>query len=200
MSQAQWYVGGELGFNTMGGKNKPKTGSDSKLDRTTAFTIAPMAAYQLTDKFAVGARIGFGFESTTQFNYSGNDDRKVNTTEFGIGVFANYICMQFGKFLVLTEGGIDFNHAGEKSKLGSTSEDGNKYNIFNIGIKPVLAYDMNSKIRLTCALNFMALRFSSESTKYPDDNKETENFFGFGVNTDNVARIGAITVGFLYKF
>ena len=202
MAQAQIYVGGELGFNTSGSKFVPKTGDVVKAPRTTTFSIAPVAAYQFNEKIAFGARIGFDRETTTRFKWSGNDDRKDVTTMFGLGVFANYTCLQFGNFSVLTEASLAILFANGKRKLGSNTDDLWKGSGFGIGITPVLAYDLNEKIRLICQLNFLNFGFNSMSSRTPanSDDKEVENSFGFNFNSGNVASLNAITIGFLYKF
>ena len=219
MAQAQIFLGGELGFNTSGSKFVPKDGDEVKAPRTSSFTIAPMAAYQLNEKLAVGARIGFQRESETRFKFmGGNDDLKNFTTGFDFGIFAQYTCLQFGKFSVLTEAGFAFGTANGKSRIGSNTTDLWKENSINIEIKPILAFDLNDRIRLTCQLNFLALGFTRISNRTPadSDNKTVESQFNFGINTNNVAGIGMdlrnigggdivnrshfITLGFLYRF
>ena len=202
MAQAQIYVGGELGFNTSGSKFVPKTGDVVKAPRTTTFSIAPVAAYQFSEKIAFGARIGFERETETIFKWSSDGDLKDVTTMFGLGVFANYTCLQFGKFSVLTEAGLAILFANGKRKLGSNTDDLWKGTGFGLNITPVLAYDLNEKIRLICQLNFLTFGYNSMSSRWPanSDDKTVGSSFGFNFNSDNVASLNAITIGFLYKF
>ena len=217
IAQAQISIGGELGFTSTGSKFVPKTGDVVKGDKNSTFTFSPMVAYQFSEKLALGARIGFERDTETRFKFSGNDDRKNTITEFNLGVFIQYTCLEFGKFSVLTEAGLTFGTANEKRKIGSNTDDLWKGSGINIGVTPILAYDLNEKIRLTCQLNFLSLGYTSVGIREPANSydKEVIHGFNFGINTNNVAGIGMdltnigggdiarrshfITIGFLYK-
>ena len=202
MTQAQFYLGGELGFGINGGKNKPKDGDEVQHPRTTNFSIAPIGAYQFSEKLAIGGRVNFGL--TRANNNVGEDGDNLRTeTRFSVGVFAQYTCLQVGKFLFLAEGDLGFSLAGGKHKIGSTSTDLAKTNTLALRVTPIIAFDLNDKVRLFSRFNFLSLGISRTSTNQgfsdPDD-RRINNHFGLGLNANEITRIGNITIGFLYKF
>jgi hypothetical protein len=215
-SQAQIFVGGSLGFNTQGGKYKPKSGSDYKFDRTTAFEIAPMVGYQLDEKLAAGLRINFASVKETEFSNGSDKDYIYKDPVFGAELFGQYTFYTQGKFSVYAEAGIGFSSSKPKSGFEGNLEGYYRYSTFGLNIKPVLAYNLNDKITLLCNLNFMGFGFNSMTRKDDDGNKQTNNAFGLNVNTNKLVKVGAdidltttpwdpiiytghISIGFIYK-
>jgi len=76
-------------------------------------------------------------------------------------------------------------------------------NSFGINITPVLSYNLSEKISLEATLNFMNLGWNRTSLTPEDefrDDKTIERNFGIGVNSGNIVDVGAISIGFIYKF
>jgi len=202
MLQAQLFIGTQLGFNSTTETLKPNVGNEQK-ERSTTLTIGAMAGYQLNDKFAVGARLNYMFQNETIFKYFGMDDDFVTkSTVFAAEAFCQYTFARFGKFSVFADVGIGFGTGNAKMSFGSSSEDLRKMNVFAIGIRPVLAYDLSEKITLLANLNFLGFGFTSTTKEefYPNKNKTTENEFDFNLNSDNIATVSALTIGFIYRF
>ncbi|MDR2907012.1 MAG: porin family protein [Bacteroidales bacterium] len=207
MSQAQIFVGGQLGFTS----DKTKD-----VEKTSMLTIAPMVGYQLSDKLAAGVRLNFTSVKGVQFKFMGSDDDLIiKAPLFGAELFAQYTFLSFGKFSVYADAGIGFGAGKGKVEFGDTKEDQSKVSIFGINVVPVLAYNLSEKITLLANLNFLELGFMSTTEKdltVDPETKTTTTHFGLGVNTNNVASTGLsldpdgnqigspITIGFIYKF
>ncbi|MBP5137136.1 MAG: hypothetical protein ILP23_07465, partial [Paludibacteraceae bacterium] len=66
-----------------------------------------------------------------------------------------------------------------------------------VNVAPNLTFELNEHWSLETVLNFLSLGYNL--TKDFDLDKTT-NKFGLGVDLDNVATLGAITIGATYKF
>jgi len=78
-----------------------------------------------------------------------------------------------------------------------------KMNSFGINLVPVLSYNLSERISLEATLNFMNFGWNRTRLTHIDewrDEKITERGFGIGVNSGNVVDVGAISIGFIYKF
>ncbi|MDR2037972.1 MAG: porin family protein [Bacteroidales bacterium] len=204
VSNAQLFVGGSLGLSTTGGKEKTGSNSVDK-ESTFGFEISPKVGYYLSDKFAIGGEVTLGFESEKTPDANGGDDQKDNFFSWGIAPFARYSVAEFGKFSVLLEGGVGIFGGTSKTKLGSQSFDGPSLFGFGVNVTPLLSYSLSDRFNLEMGLNFLNFGFNTWTIKTdgnPDDTKDRTTNFGFGVDTDNVfqADLGAVTIGFIYKF
>ena len=173
---AQVYLGGSLGFNTE--TEKPEIGDKTT---TTSFSFAPEVGYSLSSKFDLGIALGIS-----------NSKTKVGTVEnksnlWGIAPYARYSPVEFGKFSIW--GQADLFIAGGERNL-------QKFTSFGLDIHPVLKYDLSDHFSLLANLNFLNFGFSQTKIK---DGSTTTNF-GLGIDSGDVVTLGAISVGFVYKF
>jgi len=200
MLQAQVFIGTQLGFNSTTETLKPNVGDEQKKG-STAFSVGAMAGYQLNEKFAVGARLNFMLQNETLFKFIGDDNLVTKGTVFAAEAFCQYTFVRFGKFSVYADAGIGFGTGSAKMSFGSSSEDLLKMNVFGINIAPVLAYDLSEKVTLLASLNFLGFGFTSTNSEDPQTkNKKTENKFDFNVNSDDVATVSTLKIGFIYRF
>jgi hypothetical protein len=173
---AQVYLGGALGVNT--GTTKPEVGDKTT---TTSFSFSPEVGYSFSPKFDIGIALAIS-NLKTKF---GNNENKSNA--WGVAPYARLSVVEFGKFSVWGQG-ILFVGGGKENNQKATS--------FGLTVQPVLKYNLSDHFSLLANLNFLNLGFSQTKIK---DVSTTTNF-GFGVDAGNVATLGAITVGFVYKF
>jgi hypothetical protein len=173
---AQVYLGGSLGFNT--NTAKPEVGDKTT---TTSFSFAPEVGYSLSPKFDLGIALNIANLKTKV----GTAENKSNL--WGIAPYARYSVVEFGNFSVWGQAGL-FVGGGEQNGLKATS--------FGLDIQPVLKYNLSDHFSLLANLDFFSLGFSQTKVK---DVSTTTNF-GLGVNSEDVATLGAISVGFIYKF
>ena len=168
---AQFYMGGSAGFNIK------TTDYDGNRDSRTIldFTLYPELGFFLNERLSIGAELGLGIHSDSDY-----DDATVNIL---FNPYARWSLFQAGKFEVL----------GKASLNTFRKKD---YFYFGLHVDPVLAYNVSDKIVLQATLNFLNLRCYYLSNT---DNSTTVNF-GFGADTNNLATLGALKVGFIYKF
>jgi hypothetical protein len=170
---AQVYLGGSLGFNTS--NSKPENGK--KTDQSS-FSFTPEVGYSLDQDLDLGLKLGFS-------NNKNWDDTKSNA--WAIAPYVNYSFVEFGRFSVWGQGELFFGKS-EENKVKSTS--------FGLNIRPLLKYNLSDRFLLLTNLNFLNIGFAQ--TKI--DKLRTDSSFDLGVNSNNVANTGNISIGFLYKF
>ena len=206
MSNAQVFVGGSVGIGTTGGK--AKSGGIS-IDYPSTFTIdfSPKVGFFLSDDLSVGLDITFQNTKTTTPKYSGNDDRVVKSTAFGIGAFGRYKIAEAGNLAFLVEGDLGFLSAKSKTTIGSTTTEGDPVSVLYFGVLPVLSYELTSSLSLEANCNFLRLGFASYTVKdvKDKDNKTTSNAFELGANGYTLTDLGSymwtpVQIGLIFKF
>ena len=183
-ASAQYYIGGGIGFGM--DKTKPEGGESST---NTSFTIAPELGYNLDANSSLGIRIGF-----TSSKEDGIPETKTNN--FIIEPYYRYYFFGFGNFRVAAEAGLNFNTGKTTWSTAGNPDIERKVTGFGLNVTPVLTYGLTDKVTLLAGLNFMGLGFNQEKIK--DAGTTTE--FGLGVDTNNVANTGDISIGFVYNF
>lgn len=116
---AQWYVGGSVGYNYTKDKN-----TDIK---SHAFMIVPEVGYNLNEKWALGVKLGYGYTKV--------DDAKSN--EFVVNPYARYTFVKLDKVNLFVDGGFEYNYV----KVAGESANG-----FGINFKPGVAVNLNEKV------------------------------------------------------
>lgn len=174
-ANAQVYMGGS--FNFSGNQVKDVDGNLKTTDLT--ISLFPEIGYYLTDKVDIGLDLGIG--STINKNHS--SDVKTTTTNW---LFSPYI-----RFSVIQAG--DFEFIGKASAY----VEGNKnYTSFGVQLVPIVVYNLNDHIAMHANLNFLSI--GSSYSKVKDGNSTTS--FNMGFNANNLATIGTLTIGFIFKF
>jgi hypothetical protein len=118
-ANAQWYVGGTLGYSYQKNKN-----TDVK---TNTFTILPEVGYNLNENWAVGGKIGYGYEKT--------GDIKTNT--FIVNPYVRYTFVKLEKVNFFCDGGFEYDYV----KTGEAKGNG-----FGINFRPGVAVNLNEKV------------------------------------------------------
>ena len=214
---AQYYLGGSVGFGSGGGKVEGDGFSNNKT-KTSHFNFNPMVGYELSDKLSVGLRISLNtsknkflasdlgalgdllpdglLEELMGDSFGGDQDTKFNSWK--MGVFGRYKAFEMGKFALIADAELGFG--GGSSKYGSTQIG--KNSTFGLNVAPVLSYSLAEKLSIETTLNVLSFGFNLNTDKDPDDNKykDVTSDFGFGVNTGSYSGFSAVKVGFVYKF
>ncbi|MDR0427285.1 MAG: porin family protein [Dysgonamonadaceae bacterium] len=180
-ASAQYYLGGSLGFSN----EKTKDG-DVELSKTTEFAIAPEFGYNLTEKVDLGISFEFSSEKPGETGFD-------KTTGWNVSPYVRYNVIQFGQFSILAKAGILFG--GKKETPVGEGPDV-KTTTLGVNIVPVLKYTLSDKFDLLANLNFAKIDFNQTKVK---DGETTTNF-GLDVNSNNVANVGGVTIGFAFKF
>lgn len=191
---AQIFVGGSIGFNTTGGKIENGNTSVEKITQTS-FSLAPRAGIFLTEKFAVGAMLGYNLQNDKT---PGNPEEIDRTTTIGLTPFARYYAFTFNKFSVFAQGNLGFSYGIEKHKEGSTTTTGPKTTTIGLSAYPGLSYKLNEKIDLEAIIGGFNFNLTRISVKNNNTTNIT-NTFGVGANIDAIATTGFITIGAIVK-
>ena len=208
-SQAQIFVGGQLGFRSYTESNTPKDKDKEKELSITRFNIAPTIGYQLNEKLAVGVRIDFLTRKQTNFDevWVSSDkyeDLVRKNSGFGFEVFGQYTFLNLDKLFVYAEAGIGFGTGKATREAGSVEwiKSEEKITNFGINIVPVLGYNLTERITLLANLNFMSLGFNSVTEEdVKTKNKTHISDFGLNINSNNITRGGILfQVGCIYRF
>ena len=202
-SNAQVFVGGELGMGFSGGNTKyGNTTVDSP--STLSVRFSPKVGFYLNDNFAIGVEVLVG--TSVENDKAVNNETKDTELEWGIAPFARLSVLEFGKFSVWFEGAAGVLGTSSKSKTGNTTVDLPSTLSAGLSVAPLLSYSLTERINLEMDLNFLSLGIgtTTRTTKVSgsDDIKRNNTYFGVGVDSNNVFLddLGAVTIGFIYKF
>lgn len=179
-ANAQWYLGGS--FNL--GSNSTKDSDGEKQTTTFNFGIQPEVGYYISERCDIGATLGVGFDATKNHL----TDAKTKTNNWRISPFIRYALVRLGNFELIERTNVFIG--GDK--------DASETKTFNVGagVTPILAYNVNDHLTLQTELNFVSVGITYSKVK--DGGSSTNANIGF--NSNNVAILGGITIGFLYKF
>jgi hypothetical protein len=179
-ANAQAYIGGSLGIAS--GTNKPEGGSKTT---SSLFSIAPEVGYSLTEKLDLGISVYFA---------SGKDG-DIKTTGFGAAPYVRYSFIELGKFSILGKASLYVE--GENEKEGSIKT---AISAFGLNVVPVLAYNLSDHFVLLANLGFLGLDLNQSTYKYDGHKTSTGTNFFLGADTNTIATLGDVTIGFAYKF
>ena len=193
-ANAQWNVGGTVGFTTT---KIDAGGSDQS---GSSFKLVPDIGYQIDDDITVGVQVGyssglaaFGSLTVTDIKSAlstavgayadvANDDMKLNS--FTIAPYIRYNVIEYGPARVFLEGYLGYNSISADSTPEVSKDDESyggdemTFNAFELGIRPGVAFRVTDKLDVVCKMG--ALGFMSAKEK-ESDVKITR----FGLNVDS---------------
>lgn len=192
---AQVFVGGGFGVSSSGGNfdnGNQQTDRPSEFD----FNFSPVVGKFLSEKMAIGLSLNLGLSVD-------NNNAAIETIDtqssFGLTPFVRYYVITAGKFSVFGQGNLGFAFSSSKSKTGGTTTDGPKNTQVSFQVVPGLAYELNEKISLETAINVFSLGYSINSSKV-GDNVTTNYNSRLGLGLNNIANVGNINIGAIFKF
>lgn len=135
---AQFYVGGELGFASY------DNGNDSK----TSFSFMPEFGYALDEDMSVGVSLGYsqGYVNNAIWSDLGSTDAP---KAFTIAPYLRYNLTKFGPVTVFADGELSY------SNIDNKDIDGQKYNAFGIGILPGIAVSLTPELSFVSHLGYL---------------------------------------------
>lgn len=202
---AQVFIGGSLGIGAQGNTDRVNNVSNSQF----TFTLAPNVGYKINDDMSVGGRLRFSTSSQTAAGVV-----TPGPVAFGIQPYFRYSILHFGDFAVAGEANMGLIFSGQTTTITTPGAPDtiNKTSstTFNIGVTPVLLYQLNKHITLEANLNILTVGFASTSTKATTQaagaiqttQDDTQTNFITAANTNDVfgGGWGLIQVGFTYAF
>ena len=132
-ASAQWYIGGSVGFGSV----KPAGG-----DSEAVFSILPEIGYNLNDKWAVGAIVGY--HKGDGISAAINSNSQINLIEeFIINPYARYSAITWDPVTLFFDGSLAFD---------SVIDRGTR---FGLGVKPGIAIALTDHISFVTHLGFV---------------------------------------------
>ncbi|HUW06140.1 MAG TPA: outer membrane beta-barrel protein [Williamwhitmania sp.] len=195
-AQAQYFVGGQFGFNTTGGSQK-SGGVTVDKPKNTSFNFSPSIGKFISDKLAVGVSLNFTAQSLK--TTVGGNTYTDKTTGFGIAPFARYYFLQMNKFGIFAQGQIGFSYSDSKQPSVGPDEE-IKTTTFGFIILPVVYYNVSEKLSLEASISLFNFGFNTSTQKDQNNNKDITNSFGFGAGLDGLVNTGNFSIGAIYKF
>lgn len=171
-SKGDVFISGSVGFGT----SKYTQNNNYKED---SFTIAPRAAYFVTENIAVG--VGLGYSSSKIQATEASEAAKVDM--FSVGAFGRYYFTPASKFSVF--GHLGFDYANSKNKATDL-----KVNAFAVEVAPGVNYFFNKNFAVEATWGVL----SYASAKADVEGAEASTNFNLGLNLND------IKLGLIYKF
>lgn len=154
-ASAQVYLGGEVGFWRNTDENK------------TTFAVAPEVGYNLSDKWALGLKIGY------MYQYTGIKDNAVQ-----VAPYARWTAVNFGNVSIFIDGGFGFS----THKYSGDGVDSDSYNAWYVGLRPGVDVKLSKNIDFVAHCGFLGYRDKDENSyNYGDQG------FGVGVSGDDLS-------------
>jgi len=172
---AQLYMGYRFDINA----GQVNNDNGDKKTSEASFGAYDDLGYRLTDVWDIGVEFG-GMVGVTKDHIS---DTKTTTAHWLISPYARYTVIRAGNF--------DFMGKGSLILEGTKN-----YFLVGVQVVPMVAYNMNEHIALQTNLNFLSFGISRNKIK----NGDATTNFNLGGNSNNVATLGGLTIGFIYKF
>jgi len=192
---AQFFVGGNLKFNTSNHKTDDGTTTTQETSNYS-FDLSPEVGKFLSEKFA----IGFAFDISLSRGKTGVTTETItNSSTIGGSPFLRYYAIKWDKFSVFGQGNIGLEFSNSSVKTGGSTTDGPKITRSYINIYPGLSYDISDKLSLETSLNILSFGYYYVTTKDGSLKGKTSGF-NIGTGLDNIVSFNAITIGAIYKF
>lgn len=163
--QGKFLVGGQVGFNSSKIKD-----TDIK---ATGFSINPTVGYFVSDNWAVGTSVGYGWNKAET-----TKDASITTDAFQAAPFVrNYVGN--GQFRFFSQLSVPMSWGKETAKLAAVETE-TKVNKYGVEIAPGFAFFPTSNIGIE--LKVRGLYYESRQDK-AGDAKVTTNSFGLDANS-----------------
>ncbi len=167
-ASAQVYVGGSVGLWRDYNANE------------TSFNLIPEAGYNLSDKWAIGLKLGYVHEY----------DQGVKANGFGVKPYARWSYAKLGPVRFFLDMGFGFNTYKTKVDVGNATVKSDPFNAWEIGVSPGLAVSLTEKLDFVAHVGFLGFRDSD------DGSRAAFGSDGFGFNVDG----NNLTFGLYYNF
>ena len=197
-ANAQLFVGGSFGFNTISGHTEAGNNENEKT-RETTFSLQPKAGIFLSDVFMIGAGVGLSFSNEK----TPGDPEVINReSSFSLSPFARYYALKFGEFSVFAQGQLTLSTGSTETESGGTTTNGPTINMISLSATPGIAYNIGDMIQLEAYINGFNFGISQHTEKMEiagTETKDVTNRFGFGANLNNIVSPAWITVGAIIR-
>ena len=185
-ANAQFYIGGSLGFNS----SSDKYNAAPTEITTSAITIAPEVGYTLNEKWGIGLAFDVAFNNNKRETAGTSVEN--NSTTIGVKPYARYQALQWGKANIFVDGGINFGMTSRKDWKSSMD--------LGVFVTPGIAYQISDCISIVGKINNL-FAFGFHKDDVPDvagtpdaPTRINANLAASGFN------VGALSFGVFYTF
>ena len=200
-AKAQLYFGGSVGFAST--TVKSQNGNNDNSRTGSSYKLVPEVGFKISDRIAVGGRIGYGNGANTfadidpngnlatAMNEMGNDvgNRNTRTTNFTFAPYARFTIVDGRRFSIFVDGVLTYGMQKSESKDGQgVWQDAGKMSCLELGAKPGFMIDLGSHFAVIGHLGFAGFQSISD----PDTDWSATRI-GTALSTNN------LTVGFIYS-
>ncbi|MBQ9361911.1 MAG: outer membrane beta-barrel protein [Bacteroidaceae bacterium] len=196
-ANAQFYVGGALGFQ--GKTNKVDDGKGGTTNETkSTFTIAPEVGYSINENWDAGIALNFQLKNKKQGNTIGGEIYgRYNYLKTGIATLFVELAAGFNadKKYYDKDGNaykeLDDKGNPKKDEKGNDIETSVSGSVFGIGFRPGVKIALSEKVSLVAKTGLIGAQFANDNAQTLGYDKTT---FGIGVNNTD------ISLGVYYSF
>ncbi|MET4140395.1 outer membrane beta-barrel protein [Pedobacter sp. UYP1] len=172
--KGKFMLGGNVEFNST------KENGASKSD--TKFNIVPSVGYFISDNFAIGTGVGFGF-AKDQKNTTALPNAATKTQEFVVAPFARYYKGINESFKFFGELSVPMAFGNNKATAdGDNYTKVSKYNNVGVALSPGFAFFPSKKFGIEFSVR--GISYNNNSLKDNDGNKinGSDKSFNIGAN------------------
>jgi len=200
---AQWFLGGGIGFNLNVEKSKYSSETYNHTNNQTfvGFSIAPKLGYSFNKKIALGLNCYAGSNFTIDV---------AHTLTWGINPFIRFTPFTYKNFSLILESGSTVGGAYEFWKIGNDKAK-NIAKTFAIGvfnITPILGFKLTEHLQLEAEVNFLNIGYNIDITEMVLEIIREREFkaktithsFNIGFNSSSILAMTQLRVGVVYKF
>ncbi len=183
---AQYYVGGNLGFGT----RTDKTVANTETTKTN-FSINPEFGMALNDQLGIGLELSFGTTSN-KTEVTGVGSTKSTTTDFGIKPYVRYQALQWGKANIFVDGGLEFATSSAEGMKADT-----KLGLF---VTPGVAFNVSDKWSIVAKLeDVFTFGYHKEAVADVAGAPDAPSSINLGLGTGGFTS-GSLRFGVYYNF
>ncbi len=192
---AQFFLGGNIGFNT--GNHKTINGSTTTGKGSNfSLNLSPDMGKFLSERVAIGITLNISLSQNT----SGvNALTTTKSSSIGASPFLRYYALKWTKLSLYGQGNLGFELSRSSLTTGGSTNDGPKESRLYLTINPGLSYDITEKLSFETAINILNFGYNYVITK-DGTTKTNGSVFNIAGGLSNIVSINAITVGAIYKF
>ena len=191
---AQYFIGGSIGFQALSSKSDNGTTTSKSTDNS--FSLYPSGGKFLSEKVAIGLELNITLGGGT---HSPVPDTKYKSYTLGASPFLRYYAVKWNKFSIYGQGNLGCTFSRSSETTDGTKSDGPKISSYYFSIYPGLSYDLGDKLQLQTSINVLKLEYGYNI----NDNgsvKNTTSYINIGAGLDDIISVPTISIGAIYKF
>jgi outer membrane protein len=191
---AQVFIGGNFDASI---SNRKDLDNSPITTKTTgySFNVSPTVGKFLSDKVAMGIRIGAGFSLSDDQIIGQNRSNRSKGYNLGASPFVRYYFKKWDKFALFETCILGFNYAKSEYFQNGVPDPPSRLNYYSIDFHPGISYSLSDKLDLEGEIGFLNLGYT-----YTISNRQNIRNYSSAFNIAGGSLLGTITIGAIYKF